>query len=50
MPETFEAQAAISGLNGKMPKGQRLKVNEVRPRPERREGGEPRGGSRRLTF
>ena len=50
MLEIFEAQAAISGLNGKVPKGQRLKVNQARPRPDRREGGEPRGGSRRLTF
>jgi cold-inducible RNA-binding protein len=34
-----EAQAAISGLNGKEHDGRSLTVNEARPREERRPGG-----------
>lgn len=40
MPSTAEAQAAITGLNGKEVKGRALNVNEARPRTE----GRPRGG------
>jgi RNA recognition motif-containing protein len=39
MPTKAEGQAAIDGLNGKDLKGQSLKVNEARPRPEGRRGG-----------
>jgi RNA recognition motif-containing protein len=41
MPDKTEAQAAITGLNGKELKGRALNVNEARPRPE---GGGGRGG------
>jgi len=36
MPLKPEGQAAITGLNGKTLKGQRLVVNEARPRPDSR--------------
>jgi len=36
MPAKSEGQAAITGLNEKTLKGQTLKVNEARPRPDRR--------------
>ena len=39
-----DAQAAISGLNGKMMSGRALTVNEARPREE---GGDRRGGGGR---
>ena len=44
MPSTSEAQAAITGHNGKELLGRTLNVNEARPRaggsrPERRPGG-----------
>jgi RNA recognition motif-containing protein len=39
MPAKAEGQAAIDALNGKELKGQELKVNEARPRPEGRRGG-----------
>lgn len=35
MPESGEAEAAISGLNGQDMKGRNLTVNEARPRAER---------------
>ena len=44
MPDKNEAQAAISGLNGKMVKGQALNVNEARPKTESRGGGGGGGG------
>jgi RNA recognition motif-containing protein len=44
MPVKEEAQAAISGLNGKDMKGRTLNVNEARPRSDDRRGG---GGGRR---
>jgi RNA recognition motif-containing protein len=48
MPAKAEAQAAITGLNGKELKGRRLTVNEARPRREgRRGGGDYRRGERR---
>ena len=43
MPDKSEAQAAISGLNGKELKGRTLNVNEARPRSQR---GGNRGGGR----
>jgi RNA recognition motif-containing protein len=55
MASTSEAQAAITGLNGKEVMGRTLNVNEARPRaggsrPERRAGGfgGGRGGRRRV--
>ena len=44
MPSKEEAQAAISGMNGKDLKGRTLNVNEARPRSDDRRGG---GGGRR---
>lgn len=35
MPAEAEAQAAITGLNGKELKGRTLTINEARPRSER---------------
>lgn len=43
MSNNSEAQAAISGLDGKDLKGRALKVNEARPRRDDRGGG---GGGR----
>jgi RNA recognition motif-containing protein len=43
MPNSTEAQAAITGLNGKDLKGRALNVNEARPR-EDRPRGDQRGG------
>ncbi len=43
MANSAEAQAAISGLNGKDLGGRALNVNEARPKTE---GGGGRGGSR----
>lgn len=42
MPNDSEAQAAITGLNGKDFKNRNLVVNPARPREE---GGQRRGGS-----
>jgi RNA recognition motif-containing protein len=39
MPAKAEAQAAITGLNGKELKGRRLAVNEARPRSTGDRGG-----------
>jgi RNA recognition motif-containing protein len=39
MPAKEEAQAAISGLNGKEIKGRKLNVNEARPQADNRRGG-----------
>jgi RNA recognition motif-containing protein len=46
MPNSSEAQAAISGLDGKGLKGRTLKVNEASPRRDDRRGagGFGRGG------
>jgi RNA recognition motif-containing protein len=38
MPNNQEAKSAISGLEGKDLKGRTLKVNEARPRDDRRGG------------
>lgn len=46
MPNSTEAQSAISGLDGKDLKGSTLKVNEARPRRDDRRGGF--GGKRRF--
>ncbi len=43
MPERNEAEAAISGLNGRELMGRKLNVNEARPRSE---GGGGGGGAR----
>ena len=43
MPSKAEAQSAIDGLNGKELGGRALNVNEARPRPEGRRGGDDRG-------
>jgi RNA recognition motif-containing protein len=45
MPSKDEAQAAITGMNGKDLMGRSLNVNEARPRTERR-GGRGGGGGR----
>ena len=45
MPNPQEAKSAISGLDGKELKGRTLKVNEARPREDRRGGF---GGNRRF--
>ena len=47
MPNSREAQSAISGLDGKDLKGNTLKVNEARPRSDDRRGG---GGFNRGGF
>ncbi len=47
MPIKAEAQSAMTGLKGKELKGQILKVNKARPRPERgKDGRRPRGDRR----
>lgn len=54
MSSAPEAQAAISGMNGKELKGRAVNVNEARPREERggggggRDRGRPGGGGRRF--
>jgi RNA recognition motif-containing protein len=47
MPSKEEAQAAITGMNGKEMKGRTLNVNEARPRSDDRRGGGGGGGARR---
>jgi RNA recognition motif-containing protein len=47
MPSQEEAQAAISGMNGKDIKGRAMNVNEARPRTDDRRGGGGGGGGRR---
>lgn len=49
MPGSTEAQKAINELNTKELKGQKLVVNEARPRSDNRRGGKGghRGGERR---
>ncbi|NLI33088.1 MAG: RNA-binding protein [Deltaproteobacteria bacterium] len=44
MPNAAEAKAAIDGLNGKELGGYLLKVNEARPREDRRSRGGGGGG------
>ena len=46
MPEKAEAEAAISGLNGKELKGREIVVNEARPRQEGSRGGGGRRSAR----
>ena len=43
MPNQSQAQAAITGLNGKELGGSALTVNEARPRENRAGGGRPGG-------
>jgi len=45
-----EAQAAISGLDGNQLGDRTLKVDEARPRPERRSGGGGGGGGGRGGY
>lgn len=47
MPESSEAQAAISALNGKEFNGRSLSVNEAKPRTDRNRGGGYGGGGGR---
>ena len=49
MPVKEEAQAAITGINGKELKGRTLNVNEARPRTDDRRGGGGGGGGGRRT-
>ena len=49
MPSKEEAQAAITGMNGKEMKGRTLNVNEARPRTDDRRGGGGGGGGARRT-
>jgi RNA recognition motif-containing protein len=44
MPNQDEAKAAITAMDGKELMGQTLKVNEARPREDRRGGGQRSGG------
>lgn len=46
MPGKEEAEAAISGLNGKEISGRALNVNEARPRADKGRGGGGRPGGR----
>jgi len=46
MPTKAEGQSAIDGLNGKEKKGRTLKVNEARPRSDKRGGRGGFGGGR----
>jgi RNA recognition motif-containing protein len=46
MPDKAEAQAAISGLNGKDLNGRTLNVNEARPRADRNRSDFGGGGRR----
>ncbi|MCC6491155.1 MAG: RNA-binding protein, partial [Candidatus Hydrogenedentes bacterium] len=46
MPDNSEAQAAISGLDGKDMGGRPLRVNEARPKTDGGGGGGGRGGDR----
>jgi RNA recognition motif-containing protein len=47
MPVNAEAQAAISGMNGKEMNGKVLNVNEARPRTDNGRSGGRRGGGGR---
>ena len=47
MPDSSEAQAAISALNGKELNGRSLSVNEARPKTDRNRSGGFGGGGRR---
>ncbi len=49
MPSKKEAESAIAGMNGKEFMGRVVKVNEARPRSDRR-GSKRRGGSRRRSW
>jgi len=44
MPETSEAEAAISALNGKELNGRTLTVNQAKPKTDRNRGGGFGGG------
>ncbi len=44
MPNDDEARAAVEALDGKELEGRALRVNEARPRQDRRTGGPGGGG------
>ncbi len=46
MPQSSEAEAAISALNGKELNGRTLTVNQAKPRADRNRGGGFGGGRR----
>jgi len=50
MPSQEEAQAAITGMNGKELKGRAMNVNEARPRTDDRRGGGGRRPGGRSRF
>jgi RNA recognition motif-containing protein len=50
MAAKAEAQAAITGLKGKVLKGRTIDVNEARPKTEGRGMGGFGGGGRRRSF
>ena len=50
MPNNAEAEAAITGLNGKELKGRAIKVNQANPRREGRKGGGRPGNSNRRRY
>lgn len=49
MPESSEAQAAISALNGKELNGRTVTVNQAKPRADRNRGGGFGGGGGRRS-
>ena len=50
MPSDQEAQAAMTALDGSDLDGRQIKVNQARPRGDRRGGGGGGGGGRRSSW